>query len=237
MELKGQRALVTGSTKGIGRAIAEALVGEGVETIISARTEEDIERAVEELSGRGPRVVGKACDVGEAEQVEELMDFAAVELDGLDILVNNAGAGIFKEVETMTPEEWRCLIATNLDALFYCCHFALPLLKKSGSGFIINLGSLAGKNAFPRGAAYNASKFGLVGFSEALMQEVRYQDVRVAYIMPGSVDTWFAGSEPEQSSWKLSPGDIAEITVQTLKRDPRCLSSRIEVRPSRPPQK
>ena len=136
----------------------------------------------------------------------------------------------------MSVQEWRDVLATNLDGVFFGCRFAVPEMKKSGGGFIINIGSLAGKNAFPLGAAYNASKFGLTGFSEALMQEVRHDDIQVAYIMPGSVDTDF-GDNQGRHSWKLSSEDVAEVVVETLGRDSRCLTSRIEMRPSRPPSK
>jgi short-subunit dehydrogenase len=129
------------------------------------------------------------------------------------------------------------VIATNLDSLFHGCQQAIPEMKKRGGGFIINIGSLAGKNAFPTGAAYNASKFGLVGFSEALMQELRYDDIQVAYVMPGSVDTWFGGKQPQGESWKIGAKDVAAVVVETLKRDTRCLTSRIEIRPSKPPRK
>ena len=136
----------------------------------------------------------------------------------------------------MSLQEWRDTLATNLDGVFYGCHFAIPEMKKNGGGFIINVGSLAGVNAVPQGAAYNASKFGLVGFSEALMQEVRYDDIRVANIMPGSVATEFSRTQ-DKSSWKLSASDVAEVVLETLKRHPRCLTSRIEMRPSKPLKK
>ena len=142
---------------------------------------------------------------------------------------------VLPPVEEMTPLQWRETIATNLDGVFYGCHYAIPEMKKGGGGFIINISSLAGKNAFPGGAAYNASKFALTGFSEALMQEIRYQDIRVAYVMPGSVDTAFGKNRPQgNQSWKLSPSDVADIVIDTLKRHPRCLTSRIEIRPSKP---
>jgi NAD(P)-dependent dehydrogenase (short-subunit alcohol dehydrogenase family) len=239
MDLQNKNAIVTGSTKGIGLAVAQALIAAEANVVISSRHEKDVAETVERLSSDGPaRVTGKACDVQRPEQVRDLIQFATKELGGLDILINNAGVGIFQNVEEMTPESWRKTIATNLDSLFYACHWAIPEMRKRGSGFVINIGSLAGKNAFPGGAAYNASKFGLVGFSEALMQEVRHDDIQVAYIMPGSVDTWFGGRPPlGEESWKLSAGDIAQLVVETLSRTSRCLTSRIEVRPSKPPKK
>jgi NADP-dependent 3-hydroxy acid dehydrogenase YdfG len=239
MTLEGQCAVVTGSTKGIGLAIAEALCLEGTNVVISARHPEEITTTVERLKGLGPaKVLGKQCDVQRSEEVQELMRFCVSELGGLDILVNNAGVGVFSKVENMSADEWRQVIATNLDSLFHACHYAIPEMRRRGGGFVINIGSLAGKNAFATGAAYNASKFGLVGFSEALMQEVRHDDIRVAYIMPGSVDTSFGGSPPQGAdSWKVSAADVAGVVIETLKRPANCLTSRIEIRPSKPPKR
>lgn len=238
MNLEGKRALVTGGSKGIGAAVAEALLRAGCRVVISARSEKELRRRAQTLAeATGGDVHARTCDVGDHRQVEQLIDFCRQELGGLQVLVNNAGIGIFKPVEEMTPEEWDRLIATNLNGVFYCSHFALPLLKREG-GFIVNISSLAGKNAFPGGAAYNASKFALTGFSEALMQEVRHDDVRIAYVMPGSVNTYFGGSEPrDEESWKLSARDVADVVLDTLQRAPRCLTSRIEMRPSKPPKK
>lgn len=237
MTLQDKRAIVTGSTRGIGLAIAQALLDEGASVILSSRSEQDVQKLADSLAASAPgRVFGTACDVRSAEQVQRLVQFTVEKLGGLDALVNNAGIGVFKTVEGLTLEEWRDTLATNLDAVFYACHYAIPEMKKGGGGFVINIGSLAGKNAFPHGAAYNASKFGLIGFSEALMQEVRYDDIRVAYLMPGSVDTGFS-RRTARESWKLAPEDVAEVVIETLKRDPRCLTSRIEMRPSKPPRK
>lgn len=239
MELSGKKAIVTGSTKGIGLAVARRLVESGVEVVISARSSEKVRATVDLLSASDKaRVVGMACDVRQADQVAELIGFARRKMGGLHILVNNAGVGNFAPVREMTVENWRQVIGTNLDGVFYCCHFSLPLLLEAGEGFIINISSLAGKNAFPGGAAYNASKFALTGFSEALMQEVRHDNIRVAYIMPGSVDTAFAGHRGGgDASWKLAAEDVADVVIDTLRRHPRCLTSRIEMRPSKPPQK
>lgn len=236
MKLQSKKALVSGATRGIGRAIAEKLLEEGSAVSISARHQPDIQRTLKELGARG-RITGQTCDVRSAEQVKDWIEAAAEELGGIDFLINNAGVGIFKEVGQMSVEEWDSVIETNLNSLFYTCHFALPHLRQSQHSFIINIGSLAGKNAFPKGSAYNASKFGLIGFSEALMQEVRYEGIRVAYIMPGSVDTGFAGSQTAgQAAWKIGSEDIAELVVETLARPARSLTSRIEIRPSQPPR-
>ncbi len=239
MELAGKCAIVTGSTKGIGLSIAEALLEQGTHVVVSSRHEADVIETVSNLSDRGSgSVVGQACDVQDPADFHALISFCVEQFGGLDILINNAGIGRFKTVEELSVEEWRQMIATNLDSLFYGCNNAIPEMKKRGGGFIINIGSLAGKNAFPKGAAYNASKFGLIGFSEALMQEVRFDDIQVAYVMPGSVDTWFGDSPPEgDESWKVAASDIAQIVVETLSRSSRCLTSRIEVRPPKPPRK
>lgn len=239
ISLKDKCAIVTGSTRGIGLAIAEALVGEEVNVVISSRRQRDVDQVKQRLLEKSQAsVLGKACDVTEVADVQALIDFCCQELGGLDILINNAGIGVFGEVEKLSPEEWENTLATNLDGVFYACHFAIPEMKKRDTGFIINIGSLAGKNAFPGGAAYNASKFGLLGFTEALMQEIRHDDIRVACVMPGSVETSFGGREPSAGqTWKLAPSDVAQVVVETLKRDPRCLTSRIEMRPSKPPKK
>ena len=237
MKLQSKCALVSGGTRGIGLKIAERLLTEGAHVSISAREQERLSRTVEELSPLGP-ISGTVCDVRKPLEVKDWIQSANRELGAIDILINNAGVGIFRPVAEMTVAEWNSVIQTNLDSLFYACHYALPHLVKCESGFIINIGSLAGKNAFPGGAAYNASKFGLIGFSEALMQETRYQGIRVAYIMPGSVDTWFGGGAPVgEKSWKIAAEDVAQVVVETLQRPARCLSSRIELRPSQPPRK
>jgi len=239
MNLNGKVAIVTGGTKGIGRAIAETLVRNGADVCISARKRDEIDGSVADLSvfGEG-RVSGAICDVREYEQVRDLLSFTAAELGGVDILVNNAGIGIFESVEQMSPEDFRAILETNLFGVFYCCHEAIPLMKQRGGGYIINISSLAGANPHPRMAAYNASKFGLNGFSEALMQEVRHDGIKVSYIMPGSVNTAFGGDEAGDSkSWQLQPEDIARVVLDLLHQDDRALTSRVEIRPSRPPKK
>jgi NAD(P)-dependent dehydrogenase (short-subunit alcohol dehydrogenase family) len=157
---------------------------------------------------------------------------------GIDILVNNAGIGILgKTVEEMSGDEFRQTLETNLFGVFYACHHAIPMMKKRG-GYIINISSLAGQNPHPRMAAYNASKFGLNGFSEALMQEVRQDNIKLSYICPGSVNTYFGGDMPsDANSWQLQPEDIAHTVVNLLEMEPRALPSKIEIRPSKPPVK
>src|SRR6266403_497051 len=235
MNLKGKTAIVTGGTKGIGRAIAEALLREGLSVCIAARDQDQIDKAVSEL---GDNAYGFACDVRDYEQVEGLFTYTIMELGGLDILVNNAGIGIFQTVEETSAEDFRAVLETNIFGVFYCCHEAIPQMKKRGGGYIINISSLAGANPHPRMAAYNASKFGLNGFSEALMQEVRHDNIKVSYIMPGSVNTEFGDDAPsEAQSWQLQGEDIAYVTLGLLKQNDRALQSRIEIRPSKPPRK
>ncbi|MGQ0563418.1 MAG: SDR family oxidoreductase [Gemmatimonadota bacterium] len=237
-QVRGKTAIVTGSTRGIGRAIVEALVAAGCNVVVSARDESASTRLAQELTARGPGAAhGVGCDVRSHADCERLVRATTERFGRLDILVNNAGIGEFAPVEQMPPEHWDRVIATNLNGLFYCTHAALPHLKQAGSAWIINIGSLAGKNAFPGGAAYNASKFGLIGFSEALMQEVRHDGVRVSYIMPGSVATDFQGSRHSSSDWMIQPQDIAQIVLDLLVTPQRTLPSRVDVRPSAPPKK
>jgi NAD(P)-dependent dehydrogenase (short-subunit alcohol dehydrogenase family) len=238
MNLNDKNAIVTGGTKGIGRAIAEALLSEGISICIAARKQVELDKAINELSksGRG-RAIGFVCDVRNYEQVKGLIDYTVKELGGLDILVNNAGIGIFETVEETSPEDFRAVLETNLFGVFYCCHEAIPEMRRRGGGYIINISSLAGANPHPRMAAYNASKFGLNGFSEALMQEVRHDNIKVSYIMPGSVNTEFGGdTSGDEKSWQLTPPDIARVVTDLLHHDDRALPSRIEIRPSRPPR-
>jgi NAD(P)-dependent dehydrogenase (short-subunit alcohol dehydrogenase family) len=235
-DLRDQAAVVTGATRGIGRAIAEALLREGVTVAICGRRQDALERALGEMKNLG-RVEGRACDVGRFEQVEQFFSFVAERLGRLDILVNNAGIGGFAPVDQTSPEHWRAIIDTNLSGPFYCVHEAVPLMKKTGGGFIVNIGSLAGKNPLAGGSAYNASKFGLNGFSEAIMMDLRHDNIRVTQIMPGSVQTEFGSSGVAGADWKIDPAHIAEVVVDLLRLPARSLASRVEIRPSRPPRK
>lgn len=234
-ELRGKVAVVTGGTRGIGRAIAEALLGSGANVVLTGRRAEDAERVARELDGGDGRALGLACDVRDPASCRELIEGAVQAFGRLDILINNAGVGHFAPVAEMAVEDWQRVIETNLSGVYYCTHEALPHLKAAGGGWVINIGSLAGKNAFPGGAAYNASKFGLVGFTEALMQEVRGDGIRVSSIMPGSVATAFNHPSPGTGDeWKIQPQDIAQLVLDLLDMPARTLPSRIEVRPSMP---
>jgi NAD(P)-dependent dehydrogenase (short-subunit alcohol dehydrogenase family) len=236
---QGKTAIVTGGTRGIGRAIAEALAREGLNVCVGARDVDELKQAVRELESAGDAgATGAACDVRVYEECEALIAHAVEEFGGVDVLVNNAGIGLFKTVEEMTAEEFRAVIETNLFGVFHCCRAAIPEMKRRGGGYIFNISSLAGANPHPRMAAYNASKFGLNGFSEALMQEVRHDRIKVSYVMPGSVNTEFGGdSVSEEKSWQLQPEDIARVVTDLLRHDERSLPSRVEIRPSMPPKK
>ena len=239
MNINSKSAIVTGSTKGIGRAIVEALLREGAKVCISARTEAEVEKAVRELSDHDEgHVTGMVCDVRSYDEVKALVEHTVAEFGGVDILVNNAGVGIFKRVEDMSPEDFRAVLETNLFSVFYCCHEAIPQMKQRGGGYIINISSLAGTNAHPEMSAYNASKFGLNGFSEAMMQEVRQDGIKVSYIMPGSVNTYFNNDEPSpDKEWQLQSEDIAQVVIDLLHHHERSLPSRVEIRPSKPQKK
>lgn len=239
VDLSNRIAIVTGGTKGIGRAIAEALVSARAGVAITARNDDEIGRAVAELKKLGAgTVAGYVCDVRDYEQVKSVIAEVAKEFGGLDILINNAGVGMFVSVESMPVEDFRAVLETNVFGVFYCCHEAIPLMKQRGGGYIINISSLAGANPHAEMAAYNASKFGLNGFSEALMQEVRHDNIKVSYIMPGSVNTAFGGDEPSnKKSWQLQPSDVAQVVMDLLSYPDRALPSRVEIRPSRPPKK
>ena len=235
--LTNKRALVTGSSRGIGFAIAEALLSAGADVVVCARNAKRLEEAIAQLRQNAPgrRISGRPADVSKSDEVAALFQFADQELGGLDILINNAGFGLFRVAAELSVEEWDSLIATNLSAAFYCSREALERFRQSGGGSIININSLAGKNPFSGGAGYNAAKFGLTGFSEAMMMDHRNDNVKVSYIMPGSVDTEFGGAEgSKKSDWKIAPEDIAEIVLDVLKMPARTLISRVEVRPSRP---
>ncbi len=238
-DLRNKIAIVTGGTKGIGRAIAKMLLAEGSLVVICARNPSEVEAAVNQLGSQSQgKIKGIPCDVGDYGQVQRVMEFAVQQFGGIDILINNAAIGIFASVADITPDQWRHVIDTNLTGVYYCCHEVIPHMKRRGVGYIINISSLAGKNPFKGGSAYNASKFGLNGFSEAIMQDLRYDNIRVSYVMPGSVNTRFGTSGVAmENSWKLAPEDVAHVVIDLLRHDPRCLPSCVEMRPSKPPQK
>ncbi|MEO8482164.1 MAG: SDR family oxidoreductase [Acidobacteriota bacterium] len=231
------RSLVTGGTRGIGRAIAAALLRSNGRVMITGRTAEAVDRAVSELgaeTGDPSRVAGTAVDVSDRTGVDALVAGTVRLFGGLDVVVNNAGVGVFGNVETMSDEDWRLMMDTNVTGPFFVTRAAIPALRQAGGGWVINIASLAGRNAFPQGGGYCASKAALIAFSESVMQEVRHDDIRVSVIMPGSVATDFSGHHRDDDSWKLSPDDVAQAVMDLLRHPSRSLPSRIEIRPSRP---
>lgn len=230
----GKVAVVTGGNRGIGRGVAEALAGAGYTVAISAREQASATQAAAEI-GRGTR--GYACDVRRHEQVSAL--FAAVERDlgGVDVLVNNAGVGLFGAIADMSLDDWHAVIETNVNGVFYCTREAIPRMSKRGGGYIFNVSSLAGRNAFPGAGAYCASKHAVNGFSEVLFQEVRDHGIRVTYLMPGSVATDFGRGAAAKQDWALQPEDVGEMVVDLLRTNPRAMHSRVEMRPARPQKK
>ncbi|MBS1830310.1 MAG: SDR family oxidoreductase [Acidobacteria bacterium] len=236
--LAGQKAMVTGGSRGIGRAIAHTLLNCGVDVAICGRNEDTLRKAVEDLSQqvRGEakaKIVGMACDVTDLEQVRKFFTYADDTLGSLNILVNNAGVGVFRSVADLSPEDWQMTMDTNLTSVFHFCHLALERFRKGRGGFVVNISSLAGRNAFAGGAAYNASKFGLNGFTEALMLDHRNDNVRVCTVMPGSVSTGFSGTHGV-ADWKIQPEDVAEVVRAVLEMPERTMVSRVEIRPSKP---
>jgi NAD(P)-dependent dehydrogenase (short-subunit alcohol dehydrogenase family) len=185
-------------------------------------------------TGDGGRVAGLAVDVRDSAAVDRLVAETVERFGGVDTLVNNAGVGVFGEVGDMTDEAWRRVIDTNLSGACFCSRAVLPELRRSGGGWIINMASLAGRNFFPGGAAYCASKAALIAFSEALMQEVRFDNIRVSVVMPGSVATDFSGPASSDDSWKLSTDDVAAVVADLLRHADRSLPSKVEIRPARP---
>ena len=237
--LRGKVAFITGGSRGIGLAIARALVADGVQVVVTGLKSAHLSSARPAIEAAGPSSVETLqADVRQYDEVKRAVDAAVARFGGLDFLINNAGIGIFKEVADMDPAEWSKVIDTNLTGVFNACHAAIPHLRRRGGGFIINISSLAGKNPFVDGAAYCASKAGLNAFSEALMQEVRYDGIRVSYVMPGSVATGFSsGDVAKGADWKIAPEEVAEVVLNLLRHDPRSLPSRVELRPSKPPKK
>ena len=238
MEIKDKVAVVTGGSKGIGFAVAEALLKKGAKVLICGRSAADLKTAASWLSAYG-RVETETCDERSETQVRLMLEKAEHDFGGIDILINNAGMGVMgRTVEEISGDDFRQTLETNLFGVFYACHHVIPMMKQRGGGYIINISSLAGQNPHPGMAAYNASKFGLNGFTEAMMQEVRADDIKVSLICPGSVNTNFGGGHAsEEADWKLQPADIAQTVIDLLEMNANALPSKVEMRPSKPPKK
>jgi 3-oxoacyl-[acyl-carrier protein] reductase len=226
--------LITGGTRGIGYATAEALIKAGNKVAITGTTPDGVATAERALSAGG-QVVGVACDVRDAASVQRAIETVVARFGGLDVIVNNAGVGVGVPIAEMPHDEWDRIIGTNLTGVFNCCKAAIPHLRTRGGGWIVNISSLSSTGPFPGGAAYVASKAGINAFSDALMQELRDDNIRVTTVLPGSVATGFSGREPGTGAdWKLLPEDVAHAIVDLLNHPARSLPSRIEIRPSRP---
>ena len=232
--LVGKVAFITGGSRGIGLAIARRFQNEGAAVAITGTSQEHLDAAAREL---GSSAMVMRADVRKYVEVETAIAALVAKRGGLDILVNNAGVGLFKPVAETTVADWHAVLDTNVSGVFYGCHAALPHLKARGGGWIINISSLASKNAFPNGAAYCASKAALNAFSEVLMQEVRHDGIRVAEILPGSVNTGFGGLTNTKSEWALMPEDVATVVMDLVSHPARSLPSRVEIRPAQPPRK
>ncbi len=266
---EGRRvAVVTGGSRGIGRAVVEALLGAGYRVFFGSRRQDSLARTLADLAARfGPAVAARPLDVRVQAEVDAFFAWVTGQADRIDCLVNNAGLGIFGPVDGLSGDQWREVIDTNLSGPFYCLRAAAPVMKRQGSGWILNIGSLAGRNPMAGGAAYNASKFGLIGLSEAAMLDLRQSGVRVAAILPGSVDTTFGdrpGARPGPDAapsppgggpaggaggatgtsgsagdraWMLAPEDVAAMVLHLLSYPERALPSLVEMRPTRPPRR
>jgi NAD(P)-dependent dehydrogenase (short-subunit alcohol dehydrogenase family) len=235
-------ALVTGGSKGIGRSIASALLESGVHVLITGRDPNALRAAVAELAVAahrgGTRAEWHAGDVRLERDAREMVQAAATRFGGLDILVNNAAVGIMSEAASMSGEQWRETIETNLNGVFYCTNAAIPHLRQRGGGWIVNISSLASQNPFAGGSAYCATKAGLNAFGEALMQELRYDGIRVTTVCPGSVKTGFGGFDAGATAdWKLTPEDVARVVMDLVAHPARSLPSRVDLRPSQPPRR
>ena len=231
-------ALVTGGTRGIGAAIVRRLAADGFSVFLSGRTEESTRAALSRFAKDGLSIGGFAADARREEDQKRLVESVARAGGRLDVLVNNAGLGHFAPVDRLSPDQFREVLETNLFGPYYAIHYAAPLMKAHGGGFVVNIASLASVNAFAGGAAYNASKFGLLGFSEAAMLDLRHDGIRMATVLPGSVATEFGHSHGNQdASWMLAPEDVAEAVADLVRVPDRAIASRINRRPSRPPKK
>jgi NAD(P)-dependent dehydrogenase (short-subunit alcohol dehydrogenase family) len=232
MDLTNKVALITGGSKGIGLGVAIAMLNEGMKVCITSRSQADLDRVVSEINN--PNLIAAVCDVTDLKAQENCVTFIENKFGKLDVLIANAGVGHLYTIETLTPEMWKETIDTNLTGVFNSTKATLPMLKKS-EGYIITIASLAGTNFFEKGSAYNASKFGLVGFTQAIMLDLRKYGIKVTTIMPGSVATNFNDHVPsEADAWKIQPEDIGQMVIDLLKMNPRTLPSKIEVRPTTP---
>lgn len=232
--MENKVAYITGGTKGIGFGIAKTLLDAGINIAISGRKAEDAERAAKELSADSSKVLGIASDVRNFDDEKNAVQLITEKFGRLDYVIANAGLGIFSPIDEMSLEDWDTMIETNLTGVFHTLKASVEELKKT-EGYYISIASLAGTNFFENGSGYNASKFGVVGFTQAAMLDLRKHNVKVSVILPGSVSTYFNGNEPsEKDFWKIQPEDIGNLVLDIFKMNPRTLPSKIEIRPLRP---
>lgn len=235
--IDGKVAYITGGTKGIGYGIAKALLEKGMKVAITGRSLEAALKAAKELSNDPANILALQSDVSSLESEQKAIAATIAQFGKLDLLVANAGVGHFASIETLSEQLWKETIDTNLTGVFNSVKASIDALKQT-RGYIVTIASLAGTNFFENGAAYNASKFGLVGFTQAVMLDLRKHGIKVTTIMPGSVSTYFNNHTPNDAdAWKIQPDDIGELVVDILRMNPRTLPSKIEVRPSMPPTK
>lgn len=231
--LANKVAYITGGTKGIGKGIAKALLQKGVRVAISGRNLEQAEQVANQL-GSPDQIIGLQSNVCEYDNETKAVEHILKHFGQLDFVIANAGLGHFAPIDELTIEQWKQTIDTNLTGVFHTTKASLSALEQS-KGYFITIASLAGTNFFERGAAYNASKFGLVGYTQAVMLDLRKKGIKVSTIMPGSVATHFNGNEPsEKDAWKIQPEDIGQMVTDLLQMTPRTLPSKVEVRPSFP---
>ena len=236
--IENKTAIITGGTYGIGYGIAESLLEKGMHVAITGRKDESTSKAEDELSKKySGKVMGIKGDVRSMEDMKKVVTKTVDAFGAVDVLIANAGVGHFGNIEDLTEDEWNQTIDTNLTGVFNSVKAAIPALKNS-KGYIITIASLAGTNFFANGSAYNASKFGLVGFSQAIMLDLRHSGIKVSTIMPGSVTSHFNDHTPNDDDyWKIQPEDLGKMVVDLLEMNPRTLPSKIEVRPSMPPKR
>ena len=232
--LKNKVSLITGGSKGIGFGIAEAMLEAGMRVAITSRSQSGADKAVDALKGKG-EIMGIAADVKDLESQQQAVQKVMTAWGSLDVLIANAGVGHFASVEDLSIEDWQDTIDTNLTGVFYSVKASLEGLKAS-NGYLMTISSLAGTNFFAAGSAYNASKFGLTGFTQAVMLDLRKYGIKTTTIMPGSVATHFNDHVPNESdAWKIQIEDIGQLVVDLLQMHPRTLPSKVEVRPTTPP--
>lgn len=234
--INGKVAFITGGSKGIGLGVAKTLTAQGMKVAITSRNAKEGKEAARQI-GTDDNVLAIEADVCSFEDQQKAVQQTLNKFGQIDLLVANAGVGHFASIEELEIEKWQQVIDTNLTGVFYSIKSTLEALKKS-KGMIVTISSLAGTNFFPKGAAYNASKFGLTGFTQAVMLDLRQHGIRVSTIMPGSVATYFNGHTPsEEDAWKIQPEDIGKMVQDLMQMEARTLPSKIEVRPSMPPKK